>query len=396
MLKSNSAGAPFAQPMGLTYPILLNTQDAVTRVFTDYVPASVVSRCSIVTAERLELLVLRHPWKKGRRIERKMMLIWKNQTPQHWKFMSNSKGTHFLRTCRVSLRSRCTGHSTLLFLMSVVTVASLSFAGYAGYRLSTTTGVFGVSQQATAPQEHQQTEAAVAWVNVHPITQSYVDAKVASLPTSQQTKLLQNMDQFVESLIQEEALFQSALNTNFNSEPALRERVKTLVVNGLIDKHVSSAVKITDEMIQEYYDNNQSTIREEHVGASHIVLEERTACEKLMPLIDSIDTFERLAREQSLDQNTAADGGRIGLLMNHSGGLGFEKQLFDMQVDDMKVFESNMGCHIVRLTDHVVPPLPPLEQVRVRIKDQLERRESASALQMLLRRGIENVDITRK
>ena len=41
-------------------------------------------------------------------------------------------------------------------------------------------------------------------------------------------------DRFVESIVREEILFQSMLASNFESEPDLRERIKSIVVEALI------------------------------------------------------------------------------------------------------------------------------------------------------------------
>lgn len=236
----------------------------------------------------------------------------------------------------------------------------------------------------------------IAIVNGHKLRLSYVYAQIESLPLGDQVSIRAQLDRFIESIVREEALFQSMIATDFSSEPELREEIKQATVKYLIKRHVEDRIRVTDEAVRDFYQTNAGAIRGEHVRASQIVMAKREQCDALRQSIKSLGAFETAAREHSLDQESARLDGDIGRFMNHTGPYGFEVELFDMQVDEMRVFESSKGCHLVRITEHVVPPLPPLREVEPRIRSLLERQQEIDLLSALMERSEKSITLERR
>ena len=111
--------------------------------------------------------------------------------------------------------------------------------------------------------------------------------------------------------------------------------------------------------------------------------------------VGSAEAFREAARSRSLDTETAAEGGDLGLFMNHAGPHGFESELFSMQPGEMRIFDGPRGCHLVRVTQRNTPPLPPLHDVAPRIRALLETREERALLEALLERAAVTVPVTR-
>lgn len=241
----------------------------------------------------------------------------------------------------------------------------------------------------------QDADPVVARVNGHEIRLSYVYKKVESLPLGEQVDVRDALGHFVESVVQEEILFQSMARTDFQAEPELRERVKTTVAEYLIEKYVKARQQVSDEAIQAYYRDNESMIRGESVRVRHILRPTSPECEALQQQIDSEATFIRLAATHSLDRKTAPQGGDLGHVMRHPGALGFEPEWFTMQPGEMRIFESSQGCHLVRVAEHSLPPLPPLEQVRERIRFVLQRNQEIKLLRSLIAERSRDMIITR-
>ena len=115
-----------------------------------------------------------------------------------------------------------------------------------------------------------------------------------------------------------------------------------------------------------------------------------------MATIESDADFEAAARGRSLHRESADKGGDIGLYMNHDGPLGFETKFFEMQVGDMRVFESGDGCHLVRIMERVTPPMPPLEQVAPRIRVLIERGQQIKLLRELIEKASATIKVERR
>lgn len=242
----------------------------------------------------------------------------------------------------------------------------------------------------------QDTDPVVAIVNGHEIHLSYVYRKVEALALGEQIDVRAELQRFVDSVIQEEVLFQSMLRSGFQGEPELREGVKTTVVAFLIQKYVKDRIRVPEEAIQTYYRDNASVIRGETVRVRHILLPQRTKCEALLVQIDSEATFIELAKTHSLDQSSVQKGGDLGRFMRHPGPLGFEQQWFDMQPGDMRIFESPQGCHIIRLIERETPPMPPLKQMRERIRFVLARNREITLLRTLIDQRARDMHIERR
>ena len=210
-----------------------------------------------------------------------------------------------------------------------------------------------------------------------------------------QVSIRSDPDKFAESLIQEEVLFQFALTRNFDNDLALRESIKTTVVNHLIEKYVTSKLAVTEEEISAYYDDNTSAIRGETVQISHILTATRPECEALLVKLEQGESFEELARAHSIHESSAANGGVLGSMMNHDGPLGFEQQLFNLEPDTPTLFDSNDGCHIMLVTGRQVPPLPPLESVSGAIEGLMRREKEIAAVQTLIELAHEHVEVVR-
>ncbi len=245
-----------------------------------------------------------------------------------------------------------------------------------------------VGAQAQAP------DPVVGKVNDHDIRLSYLYQKIETLPLGEQIDIRDQLSRFLESVIQEEVLFQSMLRTSFEDEPELREQVKALVVEHLIEKYVAKRLQVTEADVEHYYRENASVIRNENIQVRHIVLPTREACEALQAKIDSEATFIELAKSHSLHAS-GKEGGDLGRYMRHPGPLGFEEQWFDMQVDEMRIFESSEGCHLVRVVDRVTPALPPLEAVQERIRFVLRRNKEISLLHTLIGERAQGMQIER-
>lgn len=235
----------------------------------------------------------------------------------------------------------------------------------------------------------------LAIINGFVLTQEYINDLIRQMALGEQVSIRADMEKFAESLIQEEVLFQFALANGFDGDESLRAEVKTLVVNRLIDNHVTKKLDVTPEAIEQFYKENTGAIRGETVEVSQILTETREECEALQQRLTEGESFASLAEQYSLHESSASSGGVVGSIMNHDGPLGFEQQLFQLPQNEPTIFESEDGCHLIVVTGSQTPPLPPLENVAPAIEGLLKRELEIEALQTLIERAHSEVEVVR-
>ena len=255
-------------------------------------------------------------------------------------------------------------------------------------------GFLSLAAAIVQPAVAQQDDT-LAIINDYQLTMSDVNALIATMPLGDQVSIRSDPEKFAESLIQEEVLFQFALKDSEENDPALREELKELIVNHLIDKFVTQKVIVSDAEIEEFYDSNTSAIRGETVQVSHILTETKAECTALLERLDQGESFADLATQYSIHERSAQNGGELGSMMNHDGPLGFEQELFEIPQDQYTLYESSEGCHIVVITGRETPPLPPLENVEPGIRNLLAREKEIAALQTLIERAHNSIEVIR-
>ena len=240
-----------------------------------------------------------------------------------------------------------------------------------------------------------QEDETLAIINDYQLTMSDVNALISTMPLGDQVSIRSDPEKFAESLVQEEVLFQFALKDSFDGNPELREELKELIVNHLIDKYVTQKAIVSDTEIEEFYNSNTSAIRGETVQVSHILTETKEECTALLARLNEGESFTELATQYSIHERSAQNGGALGSMMNHDGPLGFEQELFEIPENQYTLYESSDGCHIVVITGRETPPLPPLENVEPGIRNLLMREKEIAALQLLIERAHSSIEVIR-
>lgn len=229
----------------------------------------------------------------------------------------------------------------------------------------------------------------IATVNDATLRLSDVYRQVNALSLGDQIDARQQLQRFAGTVIDAETLYQYGLGGE------LRDELKNLVVERVIDRLVKDKINVSDDDIARYYQEHIHEIRGEHLHVFQIQLAQRSACEQLQPQIDSLDTFQTLARERSLNPDLAERGGDMGHIMRHFDQLGFEAQLFDLPLQQVHTMENAEGCYLVWLDDYLDPPPPPLAEVAPNLRLRLERLQEIELLQALLEDARGSVKIER-
>lgn len=152
----------------------------------------------------------------------------------------------------------------------------------------------------------------------------------------------------------------------------------------VIRKLLSPQIEITEEMIQQYYEENTDQFTTpEQVRASHILVDTEEEALEIVNELNKGADFAALAQERSTDTASAANGGDLDYFARGRMLAEFEEAAFSMKVGEVtKVpVKSEYGYHIIKKTDHKAESVATLEESRDKIISILEDEELYTLMQ---------------
>jgi peptidyl-prolyl cis-trans isomerase D len=159
----------------------------------------------------------------------------------------------------------------------------------------------------------------------------------------------------------------------------------------LSQEGIEKQVEITPEKVKEYYEEHRSEYQTaEERRASHILISVpagatpeqkaeagRRAESLLAQARKTPKAFAELAKKNSEDPGSAAEGGDLGFFPRGRMANPFEETVFAMKVGEVAgPVETQFGYHIIRLDAIKDPAGPKLEAVKTEIEDRLRRAEA--------------------
>ncbi len=140
-------------------------------------------------------------------------------------------------------------------------------------------------------------------------------------------------------------------------------------------EHFDKTIKISDEEMKKYYEDHKKDYYKDEVKASHILVstqdkngkplsdekkkEAKKKAEDLLKRAKSGEEFSELAKENSDDSGSAAQGGDLGYFSKGMMVPEFEKAAFNLKPGEISdIVESSFGYHIIKVTDKVNEQTP--------------------------------------
>lgn len=164
--------------------------------------------------------------------------------------------------------------------------------------------------------------------------------------------------------------------------------------NKLVQAKFPSALAVTEEDAQKYYDENPTEFQlPERVRASHILLstrpldpnadpnevkaQARQKAEELLQKAKGGADFAALAKENSQDPVSQAQGGDLGLFPRGQMVKPFEDAAFALQVGEISnLVETQFGYHIIKVTERLDPMPIPFADAKTAILEDLREKRS--------------------
>ncbi|GGF84884.1 hypothetical protein GCM10010912_32640 [Paenibacillus albidus] len=168
-----------------------------------------------------------------------------------------------------------------------------------------------------------------------------------------------------------EEAFQAALAQSGMTVDDLKKQMPLQVE---LRKILEPQVKLTDEDIQKYYDENKATFNTpEQVRASHILVATKEEADAILKQLKDGADFAKLASEKSTDTASKANGGDLNFFAKEAMVPEFSDAAFKMKVGETSsaAVKSEFGYHIIKVTDRKEAKNYTLDEKKEEIKKTL-------------------------
>ena len=189
----------------------------------------------------------------------------------------------------------------------------------------------------------------------------------------------------LEQIISSKLLLLDARRNLFETEPEFKAELAKLRENLLINyagNKVISAVKVNDEDVKKYYDDNIDKFKQgETVNADHILVESE---EKALEVLASIESGAVSFADAAKQHSTCPSGQRGGNLGDFGRGQmvpEFDKAVFELEVGEITKtpVKTQFGYHLIKLNSKSESSVMPYEQIAPQLSEMVlnEKRREA-------------------
>ena len=217
----------------------------------------------------------------------------------------------------------------------------------------------------------------VATVNGKAVPQSRVDALIKTATHGQEAPP-ELKAQAKDQVVMREIFSQEAEKQGIQNSPDYKAQLdlvrQTVLINTLFQNFVK-AHPVSDADAQGEYDKIKAEQSGQEYHARHILVDSEDEAKKLIAQIKAGAKFEDLAKKSSKDTGSAENGGDLDWAKPSAYVPEFSTALQGLkkgQMTDAPV-KTQFGYHIIRLEDTRAAQFPSYDEVKDKIKQQMEQ-----------------------
>ena len=203
-----------------------------------------------------------------------------------------------------------------------------------------------------------------------------------------------NLKEAIDTYIGMRVAAEAGISAGVDKDPEVRGQMALSRDNVLSESLLQRYLKerpITDADIQAEYDNQVATTPPEY-SARHILVDDKALAEAIIQKLQAGGDFAALAKEHSKD-GSAQNGGNLGWFNPQQMVPPFADAVAKLEKGKFSQtpVETQFGWHVIQLDDKRTASLPPLDQVKDRVKQLVQRKLVAAHLDEL--RKASKIDI---
>jgi peptidyl-prolyl cis-trans isomerase C len=229
----------------------------------------------------------------------------------------------------------------------------------------------------------------VATVNGKPIPAAKVDQVVKQVVAQgKATDSPQLREAIKKDLIGREVLIQEADKQGIGTRPEVKNSIdnarQSIIINAMLADYIKKN-PVKDADIKAEYDKYKSQVGDKEYHARHILVGTEDEAKAIITKLKGGAKFEDLAK-QSKDPGSAGNGGDLDWASPASFVPEFSKAMTSLQkgaITETPV-KTQYGYHVIKLEDSRPAKVPPLEEVKQQVAEQLQQRKLAAFREQLM------------
>jgi peptidyl-prolyl cis-trans isomerase C len=184
----------------------------------------------------------------------------------------------------------------------------------------------------------------------------------------------------------EDAFKQALAQPNVTLDKLRSDARQDMVISKLVEDEIAPKVAVKPEDVQAFYQANPQNFKEsERVHASHILItaakdadtatktQARAKAEAILKDVKAGKDFATLAKQNSQDPGSAANGGDLGFFQQGQMVGPFNDVAFSLKPGSVSdIVETDFGYHIIKVLEKQPGRTVPLEEAKPRIEQYLE------------------------
>ena len=230
-----------------------------------------------------------------------------------------------------------------------------------------------------------------ATVNGKAIPQAKVDQLVKQVVAQgRATDSPQLREMIKKDLIGREVLIQEADKQNIGNRADVKAAIdnarQSIIINAMLADYVKKN-PVKDAEIKAEYDKYKAQMGDKEYHARHILVDKEEDAKAIIAKLKGGAKFEELAK-QSKD-GSAQNGGDLDWASPANYVPEFSKAMVALQkgaITETPV-KSQYGYHVIKLEDVRAAKIPPLEEVKQQVAEQLQQRQVAQYRESLVKKA---------
>ena len=232
----------------------------------------------------------------------------------------------------------------------------------------------------------------IAIVNGKPVPKARADAFIKLIQkqaSTQGQQLPPDVDQRVrDKLVMDEIISQEAERRGLGATPDYKvqmEQARQALLGQALREDFSKKNLATDAEIQAEYDKFKAQSGGTEYRARHILVEKEDEAKALIKQLNGGASFEDLAKKNSKDPGSGANGGDLDFAAPGSYVPEFSQAMVKLKKGELtqEPVKTQFGYHIIKLEDTRQAQFPPIEEVKPQIKQRLEQQKLAAFIEDL-------------
>ena len=236
------------------------------------------------------------------------------------------------------------------------------------------------------------------------ITEKIVMRKVEDLKLMpDEAKLKAEVDKQLAEIkvsLETDAKYKEALAQASLTEEALKDRIKSSVIQEALFTNVTKDIKVDEAKQKAYYEANLSTYTEKpnRVHAAHVLLATEEEALAVKKRLEAGEDFAKVAKEKSTDESAKENGGDLGFVeyTNAQMDKTFMTAAITLPIGKISTpIKTKFGWHVIKTIAKEEFPVKKFEAVKAEIGDQLLATAKEDAWKKAMTTWEEEAKITR-